>query len=293
MLMAVFLAGMPTPLVAQEIVGKRQFSDQLVISEPFVEDEVSLPSFFHIDRGRVGRKRAARLTSASGELKKRITSEFELSLTGTLIHLDRSDGENITGFDNLGIGLKYELIESAPHEAVVSVALSYEVGGTGRRAVGAESFDTLTPTVLAGKGFGDLPDRLAVLRPLAVAGLLGVQIPAGRHPDVLVWGGVIEYSLPYLESFVKRVNLSPPLNRLVPLVEIEMRTNLDRDSPGRLRGTVNPGFVWVGDVLQIGLEAVAPLDDGSGRGVGVRGFLRVSLDALLGERFGRPLFGGR
>jgi hypothetical protein len=157
----------------------------------------------------------------------------------------------------------------------------------------AASFDTLTPTVLAGKGFGDLPDRHAVLRPLAVAGLLGVQIPTGRHPHVLVWGGVIEYSLPYLESFVKRVNLSPPLNRLVPLVEIEMRTNLDRDSPGRLRGTVNPDFVWVGDVLQIGLEAVAPLDDGSGRGVGVRGFLRVPLDALLGERFGRPLFGGR
>jgi hypothetical protein len=155
----------------------------------------------------------------------------------------------------------------------------------------AASFDTLTPTVLAGKGFGDLPDRLAVLRPLAVAGLLGVQIPTGRHPHVVVWGGVIEYSLPYLEFFVKRVNLSPPLNRLVPLVEIEMRTNLDRDSPGRLRGTVNPGFVWVGDVLQIGLEAVAPLDDRSGRGVGVRGFLRVPLDALLGERFGRPLFG--
>ncbi len=292
-MLAVLLAGVPMPLAAQEVVGKRQFADQLVISEPFVEDELSLPTFLHIDRGPVGGLRSARLTSAGSEVKKRITPDFELSLTGNLIRLDRADGDSVTGFDNLGVGLKYQILESKPHEAVASVALSWQVGGTGRNAVGAESFDTLTPTVLAGKGFGDLPDRLAVLRPLAVAGLLGVQIPAGRHPDVLVWGGVIEYSLPYLESFVKRVNLSPPLNRLVPLVEIEMRTNLDRDSPGRLRGTVNPGFVWVGDVLQIGLEAVAPLDDGSGRGVGVRGFLRVSLDALLGERFGRPLFGGR
>ena len=36
------------PGSAQEIVGKRQFSDQLVVSEPFVEDELEFPSILHI-----------------------------------------------------------------------------------------------------------------------------------------------------------------------------------------------------------------------------------------------------
>src|SRR6266851_1212079 len=40
------------PLGAQESVGRRVFSDQLVISEPFVEDEVSVPSILHLKRGR-------------------------------------------------------------------------------------------------------------------------------------------------------------------------------------------------------------------------------------------------
>ena len=38
---------------AQEVVGKRMFSDTLVISEPFVEDEVS-PSFLRLLRPRTG-----------------------------------------------------------------------------------------------------------------------------------------------------------------------------------------------------------------------------------------------
>jgi len=289
---ALVVVGVPTPLIAQEMIGKRQFPDQLVISEPFVEDELSLPAFLHIDRVRIGGQRS-RLTSAGGEVKKRITSDLELSLTGNLIYLDRTDGDSISGFDNLVVGLKYQLFASELHEAVASVALSWEVGGTGRRAVGAELSDTVTPTVLAGKGLGDLPDELAVLKPLALAALLGVQIPDGRRPHVLVWGGVVEYSLPYLDSFVKRVDLPRPLNQLIPLVEVEIRTNLDRGDAGRLRGTVNPGVVWIGKQLQIGLEAVAPLDDRSGRGVGARGFLRIPLEALFGKRAGQPLFGGR
>src|ERR1043166_836116 len=88
---ALLLAVLLMPLAAQEVVGKRQFSDQLVISEPFVEDELSLPTFLHIDRGPVGGLRSARNTSVGIEVKKRITPDFELSLAGNLIRLDRAD----------------------------------------------------------------------------------------------------------------------------------------------------------------------------------------------------------
>jgi hypothetical protein len=49
----------------------------------------------------------------------------------------------------------------------------WDVGGTGRKAVGAESFDTLTPLLLFGKGLGDVSEALVLLRPLAIAGLVG------------------------------------------------------------------------------------------------------------------------
>jgi len=89
------------------------------------------------------------------------------------------------------------------------------------------------------------------------------------------------------------VDLPRFFNRLVALVEFDLRTNLDGDHPGRLRGTVNPGLVWIGETFQIGIEAVAPLDSRSGRGLGVRGFFRIPLEALLGERAVQPLFGRR
>src|SRR5215471_14285723 len=78
----------PTQLVAQEIVGKRLFSDQLVIPEPFVEDEISLPTILYVKRGRVDGQRAAHLVNIDGEIKKRITENLEISLGGGVTHVD-------------------------------------------------------------------------------------------------------------------------------------------------------------------------------------------------------------
>jgi hypothetical protein len=279
-----------TAASAQEIVGKRLFPDQLVIAEPFVEDDASLPSILYMNRGRVDGQRSARLVNIGGEIKKRITADLEVSLGGGVTHVDDRE-RSVTGFDNLGIGLKYQFLRSAAHEAVASVAVQWEVGGTGRTASGAESFDTVRPSLLVGKGLGDLPEGLALLRPLAVSALLGMEVPVGEGPAALAWGAVVEYSVPYLDTFVRRVNLSLPLNRLVPLVEVDLRTDVDGRLAGRTRGTVNPGIVWIGDPLQIGIEAVAPLDHRTGHGLGVRAFVRVPLEAIFGDRAGQPIFG--
>ncbi|MBI3635041.1 MAG: hypothetical protein HY216_02325 [Candidatus Rokubacteria bacterium] len=268
----------PRPLAAQELVGKRVFVDQLVVSEPFVEDELSFPSIRHTRHD----------TNFGAELKKRITTDLEFSLGAGLTRLDGESGA-VTGFDNLELGLKYQFLRSESREAVASVGLSWEVGGTGRAAAGAESFDTVSPAVLVGKGFGDLPERLEMLKPMAVSGLLRLQIPTERRPQVLEWGAVIEYSLPYLETFVRRIDLPAPLNRVVPLVEIDMQTDLARADAGKVRGTVNPGAIWVSDAVQIGVEAVVPLDERSGHGLGVRAFLRIPLEEIFGDRAGRPM----
>jgi hypothetical protein len=114
------------------------------------------------------------------------------------------------GFQNLETTFKYRVFKDPAHEFVMSVGLSVEWGGTGARSVGADPFNTYTPTVYFGKGFGDLPDTLSWIRPVAVTGQIGYAIP-GRHstasfgiesdsgdptidtefhPQVLNWGGV-------------------------------------------------------------------------------------------------------
>jgi hypothetical protein len=162
---------------SQETAGRRLFPDQLVLSESFVEDELALPSVLHIRKPSAGKQRQAGVTTIDGEIKKRITRDFEASISGGLSVLDQDDAPLLAGFDNLELGVKYQFLRDPVREAVGSAALTWEVGGTGRAASGAESFDTLRPAFLFAKGLGDLPDRMALLKPLALGGLVGADIP--------------------------------------------------------------------------------------------------------------------
>jgi hypothetical protein len=195
---------------------------------------------------------------------------------------------------------------NAPHETILSVGLSAEIGGTGRAVVGADSFTTFTPALFFGKGFGDLPDALAFLKPVALTGQLGLTFPTRAatvtvtddgttgdpHPNVLQWGVALEYSLPYLQSFVKDVGLPAPFNRMFPVVEMSFQSPLNRGG-GQTTGTINPGLLWAGQFLQLGVEAVIPLNAQSGHTVGVIAQLHFYLDDLFPTVFGKPLFGGK
>ncbi len=314
----IFLAGILSVVIlaagagsasAHGFAGKRFFPATLAVDDPFVADELSLPSFLHIKRPASGEEPATRETDISAELSKRLTPDLALSVGGDLIHLDPDGEKSQTGFGNLDLGLKYQLFKSDPHEAILSIGLGWEVGGTGSKKVGAESFSVLSPTVFFGKGFGDLPDGLDFLKPLAVTGILGVAIPTRsstkkisvqddeieveteRNPNILQWGFAIEYSLPYLQSFVKDVGLPAPFNRMIPLVELALETPLDRGQAGKTTGTVNPGVIWAGQFFEVGLEAVIPINARTGKNVGVRGVLHFFLDDLFPKSLGRPLFG--
>lgn len=294
---------------AHGLAGKRFFPSTLAIDDPFVSDELTLPNILHIKRPASGDEPATRETEISGELSKRITRFFGFSLEGELVHLDPEEVPSRTGFGNLEIGLKWQAFTSDEHEALVSLGLGWEVGGTGRKATEAESFDVVTPSVFFGKGLGDLPESLWILKPLALTGVAGLAIPTRsrtrtvtvegdeveeeieRHPHVLRWGFALEYSLPYLSSYVRDVGLPSFFRRLIPLVEVELQTPLDRGQGGRTTGTVNPGVIWTGRFFQVGLEAVVPINERTGKNVGVRAMLHFFLDDLFPTSFGRPLFG--
>ena len=74
-------------------------------------------------------------------------------------------------------------------------------------------------------------------------------------------------------------------------MEIEAERALDRGQAGITRWTVNPGVIWAGRLFQIGVEAILPMNDRTGKNVGVRAQLHFYLDDLFPRSLGRPLFG--
>ena len=289
--------------------GARFFPATLSTDDPFVADELSLPTVSSIVTPDGG---GTRDTEISSDIALRITPKWDIEFGETFITLNPSQGRAVNGFDNLSIGSKYEFFENDEHEAVVSLGLGVDVGGTGGRSVGADSFSTWAPGIFFGKGFGDLPTELRFFKPFALTGQVGIAIPTSastrsvtvdvqtgerdieveRHPDVLEWGFALEYSLIYLQSQVQDFHLHAPLDRLIPLVEFALETPLNRGQEGQTTGTINPGVIWAGKYFQVGVEAVIPINERTGNNVGVIAQLHFFLDDLFPHSLGRPLFGG-
>lgn len=289
--------------------GARFFPATLSTDDPFVSDELSLPTVSTIKTPDDG---GTRETDISVDISKRITPEFAIEIGESFSVLNPHEGPSANGFGNLELGGKYELLKNAEHEAIVSIGLDVEIGGTGGRSVGADSSSTWTPGIFFGKGFGDLPVDLRFLKPFALTGLAGITIPTSagtrsvtidtrtgerdieieQHPNVLEWGFALEYSLIYLQSQVQDVHLRAPLDRLIPLVEFAFESPLNRGPAGPTTGTINPGMIWAGKYFQIGVEAVVPINEHTGNNVGLIAQLHFFVDDLFPHSVGRPLFGG-
>ena len=301
--------GATSRMYAHGFAGARFFPATLSTDDPFVSDELSFPTVSTIRTPDDG---GTRETDISMDISKRITPEFAIEIGDTFTVLNPHDGRAANGFGNLELGGKYQLLKNGEHETIVSIGLGVEVGGTGGRSVGADSFSTWAPGIFFGKGLGDLPNELRFLKPFAITGQLGVAIPTSastrsvtedaqtgerdieveRHPDVLEWGFALEYSLIYLQSQVQDLHLHAPLDRLIPLVEFALETPLNRGEEGQTTGTINPGVIWAGKYFQVGVEAVIPINERTGNNVGVIAQLHFFVDDLFPHSLGRPLFGG-
>jgi hypothetical protein len=296
-----------------EIVGNRFFPATLGIDDPGVNDELSIPT---VAAFKTGDDPSFKQRDISGEFSKRITEAFAVSFGVTHSHFSAPGGPTgfgADGFQNLETTFKYRLFKDPVHEFVMSVGLSVEWGRTGAQSVGAEQFNVYTPTLYVGKGFGDLPDTLSWIRPVAITGQFGYAIPGRRstttfgvdpdtgdptvdtefNPRVLNWGGTVQYSMPYLKSAVYDLGLPDFFNRFIPLVEATMQTPLSNTfTSGTLTtGTINPGFLWVGNGFQVGVEALIPINRQSGTNVGVIAQLHFYLDDLDPRGIGKPIFG--
>jgi hypothetical protein len=292
---------------AHGFAGDRFFPATLTTDDPFAASELSLPTFAAI---RQPGDAPIKDVDLSSDLSVLILPNIALTLSDDYQNQKEVDQRAVTGFDNAQVNLLYEFFENDRHEAITSLGLTWEIGGTGKQALGADSFSTFTPTFYFGKGFGDLPDRLALIRPFAVTGEIGLAIPAragdrsvnvdpvtgksgvtvNPNPENLEWGFALEYSLIYLQEHVKDVGLKAPFNRLIPLVEFSLESPVSRGG-GVTTGTVNPGVVWSGQYCQLGIEAIVPVNTHTGHNVGVIAQMHFYLDDLFPGLFRKPLFG--
>jgi hypothetical protein len=281
--------------LAHGFAGQRFFPATIATDDPFVSDELSAPTVSTIRNTGEG---GGQETDTSIDVSKRITPNFGLGFGETWQHFSNAP----SGFGNLELNAKYQLLVNAPHEALLAVGVDAEVGGTGARKVGADRFSTVTPTLFFGKGMGDLPDSMKWLKPFAITGTLGVGFPtqAGttdpdsggveRHSNTFETGLAIEYNLQYLQSSVQDIGLPAPFNRMIPLVEFAFSTPFNRGRSGLSTGTINPGVAWVGRYFQLTAEAIIPANNRTGRNVGGVIQLHFFLDDLFPRSIGRPIF---
>jgi hypothetical protein len=281
-------------------VGARFFPATLAIDDPCVADELSLPT---VDWFRTGDVPAASEWDVSAELSKRITADLGISIGDVWSQITPPGGPKMAGFGDFETTLQYQLLKDDTHELAMLLGLIVDWGGTGAINSGIGTpYSLLTPTYYFGKGFGDLPDDAGALRAFAVTGQIGYQFPTTSYevaqnayiPQVLVYGGSIQYSMPYLKSEIKDYQLPDFINHLIPIVEAQFATpvaNNYGNSPVTT-GSINPGAIYVSTYYQVGLEAIIPVNRASGTGVGFLAQLHLYLDDMFPHTIGQPLLGG-
>ena len=293
-----YILWVPASSWAHGFAGQRFFPTTFQVDDPFISDEFSIL---------ISRAKGpdAKTTEIDIDYSKRILSNFGLEFHEAYLHIRADVGSSANGWDNLGIGAKWQFLTNAEHELILSAGTDFDIGGTGAHRI-AGSFTTISPALFFGKGFGDLPPSAGFLRPSAITGVIGPNFPtrAGnvsvnpetgeteieRNPTTLTWAFTVQYSLIYLQSFVKDIGLGNPFKRMVLVVEFPMETCMSADCKGHTTGTVNPGIVWAGKSVQLGIAAQVPVNSNSGSAVGVLGLIHLYVDDLFPKSIGRPIF---
>jgi hypothetical protein len=281
------------------IVGARFLPATLAIDDPCVADELSLPT---ISYSKTADMPPATQVDISGEISKRITEDFGVSIGQTWSHITQPGNPTLAGFGNLETTFQYQLLKNGPHELALMAGLIVDWGNTGATSSGiATPYSTLTPTFYFGKGLGDLPDTIGWARPFAVTGQIGYQVPTCSFdlvqgvpiPQILVYGATLQYSMPYLKSSVVDLGLPEFFNHLIPIVEAQFATPVANNYGLSYvtTGTIQPGVIWVGSYFQVGVEAIIPVNAQSGSAIGGIAQLHLYLDDMFPETFGKPLLG--
>ena len=293
---------------AHGIAGNRFFPGTLTFDDPAVADEAIVPNFSsskHPDSG--GSVVDNRINWSVFRL---LTPTLGVGIDSGWIHRNWGNAAR-SGFDVTSLSVKGLAFRNDVHEILVSTGFAWGIGHSGAKGINVNAPDLLHPGIFFGKGFGDLPDGLAWLRPFGITGAVTVEHPMtgssinfgidpqsgqlgpmlARNVDTLHWGFALEFSTLYLTSRFTPGKLpkEEPLNQVVPLVEFSFHSPRGEKTVA----TMNPGLSYVAVTWQVAAEAIVPLNSEAGRSIGGRAQLLLFLDDLIPSLFGKPLLSDR
>jgi len=277
-----------SPAYSHAVCGDRIFPATLGIDDPGVSDELALPTLTYLPQNSDG----VAETDASFSWTKTIVPGLGLSVSDGATWLHPGG----YGWDSLDTELKYNFFCLPDHEFMGSVGFDVEWADTASSAQ-QTPFNTYSPVIDIGKGLGDLPKSLNILRPFAITAELSASVPSlswidgGQNPTTLNYGFTIQYSLPYFNSHIGQID-NPFLKHLVPIAEFTFSRPIANTPPGAqvTTGTFQPGLVYMADTWQVALEAIVPLNSASGSGTGVVAELHFFLDDMFPNTIGKPIF---
>jgi hypothetical protein len=270
------------PASAHAIAGQRLFPSTLTFDDPGIGAELPLV-FSHVPNHGIDQN------DFGLSVTKPITPNF--SVTAATDYLGTTGGglPGVHGWGNFALGAVWQVYLDPATESIGSFGIERTFANTGSRII-RDDYATWSPQFNFGQGLGMV--HASWLRPFAITGAIGVDLPdAAQAPRMLNWNFALQYSIPYLQNFVKYAGIKAPFNKLIPLIEFPMQTCLDRGCRGQTTGYVAPGVIWIGRHFQWGVELQVPVNRRTGNSVGIMFGIDFYLDDLAPHGFGKPLFG--
>jgi hypothetical protein len=292
------------PAFAHGFAGPHMFVSTLIIDDPNVADEASLPTLLYQPQPNTGGP-ISDLYAAQFEFDKRITENFGFAVNGGYDWLTQPGTKTANGWENISVTLKYKPYVSAEHEFMMSVGVVRNIARTGANGengatLGNDDSSSTVPTFYFGKGFGDL--SIGWARAFAITGEFGYQI-ADKKLKVIdsagdfnngTWnqwtGGLsLQYSIRYLQSQVKDFGLPEWVNRLTPLVEVAWSSPASQPNQGSTQYLIAPGINYTAQTYAVSVEALIPGNKQTGSHLGAIAQFHLYFDDLFPNSLGKPI----
>jgi hypothetical protein len=290
---------------AHGFAGDHMFISTLLIDDPNVADEASIPTFSYQPQSADGGP-VPNLYALGFEFDKRITQNFGFALNTGYDWLTQPGAKTANGWENLVVTLKYKPYVNDEHEFMMSVGVQRVMARTGANGTNGAVLDnddssSTIPTIYFGKGFGDIP--VGWLRPFALTGELGFQIadkelkvdpvaftPVNNGISNAWTGGLsLQYSIRYLSSQVKDYGLPDFVNKLTPVVELAWSSSATRPSQDSTQYLWGIGVNYTATNYAFGLEALVPGNKETGSHLGVIAQFHLYFDDLFPHSLGKPI----
>ncbi len=261
---------------AHGIVGDRIFLSPIVGNDAFPDNALDLSV-----------RRSDYAFSLLPALEKQLSDSSSLLVESGWNRLSaHGRGGETSGWGDLTVFFRQALYISVPHELEITMSpiLMLPVGS---RRIADQGYTHLGAEALLAKGMGDLPDSgtLKWLRPFAVQAEVGyagrIQGPANSDDFANL---ELEYSLQYLDRYVKRASVDRPFRRLVPYVQFNysqalIASRLTTSPDFRLV----PGMAYLGDdfLFSVGPQIALNGTYQGGDRVAVLGLVEIFYDDIF------------